>query len=640
MLLSGGAYESRSIISAAQRCLNLYLEKAPDSEGEPSPVAHIPTPGLVRLSVAPYERIRCLYRATTGDLYGVAGNGVYYINPSWQWNLIGTIVPTSYSDVVPRHTPVSIVDNGTNAIVADGTIDGWTFNVQTRSGWTGIPTAGYPATDGFGNPYTTGWYGSIRVDYLDTFFLAAKPSSPIWYVSGSEATTFDALDFASHSAFGDSIQVLATMKRNIWAIGKYSTEIWYNSGGGGSSSLSNNTFPFDLLPTYHDVGICAPYSLVRVSDQLFWLSQDGAGNGVFIKAAGYEISRISTHAIEKELGTYSDLTDCVGYTYQQGGHVFLVWNFTTADRTWCYDVMTGQFHERCWIDPNDGIEHRHRVNQCAFAYNTVVGGDWETGDLYKFDPAVYTDAIPGSIGTGPIKRLRSFPHIIDTQMNRRVFYKRVIANMTVGTSSNVAPEEPIINTTFTASDGTLIDGYSNDLDLHGRFTSIGSGEAEVISDQFVAVESGTSPAYQANTSPTSPNYTVKFTAIPSDFTAASPDGSDVWVMGRATDQDHGYRAGISSDGTDYSVFLSVQGGDTSQSVDFGPYTDFSSGDTFTVYMDIIGTNITVSLSLPHTGEWIDSSGARVGSRTSAIAITDATYSAPGSVIVGGDWIAS
>lgn len=629
--LTGGAYESRSIIAAAQRCLNLYPEKTPEEEGEPSPIAHLPTPGLVRLSVAPSERIRCLYRATTGDLYGCAGQSIYYIAPDWSWNGIGTFTPSSYSDVVPLSTPVSMVDNGTDAIICDGTVDGYTFNVQARSPMTRLPAAGTALTDAFGTAYTGGWYGSTRIDYVDSFFIANRPNTKQWYVSGSGDATFDALDVASHAAFADNIQVCATMRRNVWLIGKYSTEIWYNSGGGGAGSLSNNTFPFDVLPTYHDVGIVAPYSLARVSDQLFWLSQDGAGNGVVINGNGYNVSRISTHAIETEFGKYSDLTDAVGYCYQQQGHVFYVLNFTNADKTWVYDLITQTWHERCWIDPNNGVEHRHRVNVCAFAYNTVVGGDWETGDLYKMDLNTYTDTC--TFGTSPIKRLRSFPHIIDEQSNRRIFFRQLNANMQVGSSANVVPQpQTVIQSGFVATDGTLLQNYSNSGDIGASFTQLTPlTEGEIFKNQLVGI--GGQSWYQASGVPISADYTVQFRATPALYNTVPVSGANLSAIGRATDQTHGYCVTVSSDGSQFQLNLHVLPAGTSVTVPMGTLTSGS----YTITLGMFGTVITVQAFRTSDGMYLASTGTWAGSQLYAIDINDATYTSAGVVLIGGNW---
>ena len=79
LALLSGAYEARSIIASAQRCVNLYpqvnqmetFQYMPTLAGAPTVLTHYPTPGLTLLQTAPVNVWRCLYAANNGTLYGV-----------------------------------------------------------------------------------------------------------------------------------------------------------------------------------------------------------------------------------------------------------------------------------------------------------------------------------------------------------------------------------------------------------------------------------------------------------------------------------------------------------------------------------------------------------------------------------------
>ena len=64
-------------------------------------------------------------------------------------------------------------------------------------------------------------------------------------------------------------------------------------------------------------------------------------------------------------------------------------SFPTGNATWVYDVATQAWHERAgW---NNGAFMRHRSNcQCNFGGNIIVG-DYENGNIYKFNLDVYAD---------------------------------------------------------------------------------------------------------------------------------------------------------------------------------------------------------------------------------------------------------
>jgi hypothetical protein len=93
--------------------------------------------------------------------------------------------------------------------------------------------------------------------------------------------------------------------------------------------------------------------------------------------------------VEYAIQQYADLSDAVGYTYQQDGHTFYVLNFTDADTTWVYDAATGAWHERAGFFNGDFTRHRGN-NHARFNGDPHVG-DYQTGKIYIFSLDVYAD---------------------------------------------------------------------------------------------------------------------------------------------------------------------------------------------------------------------------------------------------------
>lgn len=393
-LLTGGAYSARSLIANCQRSINLYAESNPESSSPPVPVTQYPTPGLILLGTAPDATVmRMVYRASNGDLYAVCGPSVYYVTPAWMFTLLGTITSAT--------TRVSLADNGLVIVLVDGTPNGYTIDMTTRA---------------FAAIVDPDFFGADRVDVIDTFFIFNKPGTNQFYISGSEATTFDPLDIAAKTGWSDAIVSLIAVHRELWLIGSITSEVWYNSGAAD--------FTFQAMPgAFIDHGCVAKYSVAKQDLSVFWLGQDQQGLGMVFEGSNYQAKRISTHAIENEFLTYSTLADAIGITYQQEGHVFYVLTFPAADKTWVYDKATGLWHQRAWSDSN-GVLHRHRANCVTFAYGRTVVGDWQNGNLYALDLNTFTD------NGAPIVHIRSFPHMVDSAY--RVFYYNFIADMQVG----------------------------------------------------------------------------------------------------------------------------------------------------------------------------------------------------------------
>lgn len=136
--LVGAAYTNRSYLASAQRMKNLFTENTPNDSGEPTLNTMYQTPGTILISLAPatgagFNGCRCAYTASDGTLWMVYGQEIYYVTSDWKFQLIGTMIPGTKASAVAQKTPVSITDNGTNLLVADGTADGWTIDLVNRN---------------------------------------------------------------------------------------------------------------------------------------------------------------------------------------------------------------------------------------------------------------------------------------------------------------------------------------------------------------------------------------------------------------------------------------------------------------------------------------------------------------------------
>jgi hypothetical protein len=412
--LTGGAYTARSVIASAQRAVNLIAEPIPGAQGEPAQMVHFPTPGLASWGTVGSGPIRAIRQASNGTAYCVSGSGVYSFFPA---SKLGDITPG-------LHGPCSLTDNGLDLVIVDGTSAGWTVNLASGAF---APIADPGAV----------FSGGTRADYADTYFVFNRPNTPQFYLSDSLATTFDPLWFANKEATADNLVAAVVAKREIWLLGERSSEIWSDTGAAD--------FPFAIVPNVlipH--GCVAKYSPVEVDNAVLWLSRDRNGQGIVVSGAGYEAKRVSTYAIEAEFTTYARIDDAIGWSYQMAGHQYYALSFPTADKTWCFDITTGLWHEWLWIDSN-GTEHRHR-GMCAYNINGVVMvGDWQNGNIYSLDSAVGTD------NGNPIKRERSAPHLLAD--GRRVFYRQVIADIETGTGGNLLPEPPQISLSWSDDRG-------------------------------------------------------------------------------------------------------------------------------------------------------------------------------------------
>jgi hypothetical protein len=384
---------ARSVIANAQRCVNLYVESNP--QDSPSPTTHYPTPGLTLASTPPIvAESRCIYTASNGNRYEVVGSNLYFVDASLTYNLLGALSTSS--------GPVAMVDNGTQAFVVDGTSVGFTVDITQNK----MSAVTDPA-----------FYGADAVGYVDGYFVFNKPNTQQFYISKFNDITFDPLDIASKSTYSDNLVTLAVMHREVWLFGELTTEVWYNTGA--------SDFTFGRMPgVFIEHGCAAKHSVAKIDLALFWLGKDLQGQDVVFAGKNYGAEPISTPALAHEFSTYSRTDDAIGFSYLQEGHAFYALTFPTANKTWCFDLASGMWHQRAYLEA-DGSLSRHRMNCHSFYGGQNLVGDWQTGQVYALDPNAYTDNGAAMI------RIRSFPHIAGKDGNR-VMFRQFIADMEVG----------------------------------------------------------------------------------------------------------------------------------------------------------------------------------------------------------------
>jgi hypothetical protein len=417
--VEGGFYQAKSLIAGAQACKNLYPEK--NQKGAPFPWTLYQRPGNKAMILGPGSNARCQYRATNGQMFEVAGPAVYYTDSTPTRHLLGSIAAGS--------TQCSMADNGQVLVLVDGTSAGYVIDLNTH-----VMTT---ISDG-------AFYGSTRVEYMDTYFIFNRPGTTQWYLSppnwnGSDP--FDPLDIANKVGGADLLQCAAANAGNILLIGTLTTEVWYNAQGAD--------FVFARVPSvFIEHGTPAVYSVVQNDVGTYLLSQDDDGGTIIAKIVGYQFQRITTHAIEAVLGTYATLTDCIARTYQMEGHAFAAFTFPTGDATWVWDEGSQLWHEETWTD-DDGLEHRHRAQCGAYAYGFNWMADWENGDLYQADFNTFIDE--GDVDH-PIVFRRGFQHLV--RDGKRTSYTKFIAAMQAGAAPGLlSGDDPLVSLRFSDTKG-------------------------------------------------------------------------------------------------------------------------------------------------------------------------------------------
>jgi len=285
----------------------------------------------------------------------------------------------------------------------------------------------------------------------DGFFILTIQNSKQFVVSAP----LNALDWVTNGAaivsvFPDNIVSMLVFQRQVWFFSDAQSVVYYDSG---------NIFPFDVNPNaFIEAGSAAENSPAIFNNSIAWLGADARGNGKVWLANGYTPTRISNHAIEFAIQSYSRIDDAVGFSYQDQGHEFYCLYFPTPSVMWLYDAMTGMWHQRgFWVESVGQFRAAHYQNH-MFAFGKHLVGDWQSGNVYQM-------SIPVAAGTGwdfvtdagnPIRRVRRAPHVSKEQK------KQFHVELQIYVETGLGPIPPLLDGNNNPRDPQLMLSWSDD----------------------------------------------------------------------------------------------------------------------------------------------------------------------------------
>lgn len=357
--LVGPAYKMQSQIISSQNCINWYPQTIEYPNGS-RVAALMPTPGLKKIFEGVASSVRCLHVLSNGALLAVIGNKLYHSKANkFELAEIGPISALG---------TVRAADNGRVALLVNGTYT-YSFDLKKltleRLSGSAIPR-------------------STHVEFLDGRFVMNKVNTGQFHWSDLYSTKVNALSYATAESTPDNITAIIKFNSSeLWLFGSQSVERYYGTGSANApyARLSGGAMSFGCL---------APDSIVALSTGVIWLGVSDFGGSQIVMSAGGVPDRISTHAIEEEIASFSKTSDAMAYAYQSEGHVFYVISFPSANVTFCFDVSTGLWHQRSFANPQ-GLHERHRSQHHAFYNNMHIVGDYRNGKLYLLDNNTFTD---------------------------------------------------------------------------------------------------------------------------------------------------------------------------------------------------------------------------------------------------------
>lgn len=433
--------QSQEATAGGSRLVNSYAEAAPQPGGK-SPVVTRSAPGVRTFADVGIGPGRGMHVAG-GTVYAVSGNLLYTVAEDQTVGIVGELIGTGR---------VSFADNGAGQVMMIAGGKGWVLENGTL---TQIIDPDFPSPS--------------VVDHLDGYMLVAEANSGKFFASSLlDATSYDALDFATAEAAPDDLVSLRVNHRQVVLFGETTTELWYNAGGQG--------FPFERIAGgVIELGCGAPFGVAEQDNTLFWLANDRT----IRRLNGQTPVKVSNTTLDESLRGYARVDDCAAFPFAFRGHLCVAFQFPSASACWVYDAATNEWHERAsYSYPG------WRVIDAVEAHGRTYVQDVVTGKVGILDTVLRTE------WGDPIVDRRRFARLYAEGRRLLNLGLEIMAESGVGavTGQGVEPELRLWMSTDGGHTGRYVPSRS--LGARGKFSQklhwsrLGSGEDVVFETWF------------------------------------------------------------------------------------------------------------------------------------------------------------
>ena len=236
-----------------------------------------------------------------GDVYCVSGGALYKVER------LGN--KTNLGAVTDGNATIS-GNNGDVAVAAGGVYYVWDGS-----------TLSTPAGGAFSSVGSVEFIGQTTV-------MTELDGRRFQWSAVADATTLNALDFATAEGRDDDIIRAVVINGNLWLMKEKSCEIWYQTSAGFSRVAGG------VL----DTGLKSFGLVAKFDGGAFFIGDDG----IAYITNGAGLQPVSTPAVETDV-SQGAARNC--FYFEDEGHKFCVIQF--SDRmSWVYDLSTGEWHNR------------------------------------------------------------------------------------------------------------------------------------------------------------------------------------------------------------------------------------------------------------------------------------------------------
>ena len=200
----------------------------------------------------------------------------------------------------------------------------------------------------------------------------------------------------------DKVTAIYSVGALLTLYGPSSIEFWMRG-----DSESYQTWQRTSYTINKEQGLEAKYSLASVNQTQFCIGTGKANAKCVLMIEGTKVSKISEEWLDRILND-SEISDTRAWTYSKNNHSFYI--FTIGNETYCYDIMTGEWHIRSSRNYYTSQNKKYMPLYAAWFDNKIVTGCCENGNLYVLDENYYREDFDSEHSL-PLYRVRQTPVI-------------------------------------------------------------------------------------------------------------------------------------------------------------------------------------------------------------------------------------
>lgn len=200
----------------------------------------------------------------------------------------------------------------------------------------------------------------------------------------------------------DKVTAVYSVGSLLTLYGPSSIEFWQRGDAEASQTWQRTSYTINK-----EQGLEAKYSLASVNQTQFCIGTGKANAKCILMIDGTKVSKISEEWLDRILNE-NEISTTRAWTYSKNNHSFYL--FTIGNETYCYDIMTGEWHIRSSRNFYTSKNKPYMPLYAVWFNNKIITGSCENGNLYVLDDNYYKEDFDSEHSL-PLYRVRQTPVI-------------------------------------------------------------------------------------------------------------------------------------------------------------------------------------------------------------------------------------